>query len=105
MCDVCGCESWVVCIECCTFCVVCCTFVIFDELSVGVCMCPVFLVWLPVSCFMCNVSGLSVVCCVVYCVLGLVSAVRRLSVCYVHGRCWLVCVFGAFCVMLVLRCT
>ena len=68
-------------------------FVISDELSIGVCLCPVSPVWLPVSCFMCNVSGLSVVCCVMYCALGCVSAVYMLSVCYVQGRCWLVCVF------------
>ena len=68
-------------------------FVISDELSIGVCLCPVSPVWLPVSCFMCNVSGLSVVCCAMYCALGCVSAVYMLSVCYVQGRCWLVCVF------------
>lgn len=64
----------------------------------------VFAVWLPVSCFVCNVSGLSVVCCVMSCVLGCVSAVYSLSGCYVQGRRWGLCVFRASCVMPALRC-
>ena len=44
--------------------------VISDEISIGVCVGSVFVVCPPVSLCVCNVSGLSFVCCAMYCVLG-----------------------------------
>lgn len=52
-------------------------------------------VWLTVSCFVCNVSGLSVVCCVTYCVLDCVSAVHMLSLSVVLGTGYML---GVLCV-------
>jgi len=69
-------------------------FVIFDELHPLVFVIgSVFRLWLPVSCFVYNLSGLSVVCCVMYCVLGCVSACVYAFCASRTGGCWVVCVF------------